>query len=57
MRVRSEGGKNPEGDLSRRDVRRGDVCRSSGSGFLEALYVCLSLGIGRAKGVEVVDFD
>jgi len=57
MRVRREGRKNPESDLSRRDVRRGDVCRSSGSGSLEALYVCLSLGIGRAKGAEAMDFD
>jgi hypothetical protein len=52
MRVTREGGKNPEGDLSCGDVRRGDVCRSSGSESLEALYVCLSLGIGRAKGAE-----
>jgi len=38
-------------------VRRGDVCRSSSSGSLDALYVCLSLGIGRTKGAEVMDFD
>jgi hypothetical protein len=52
MRVRREGGKNLEGDLSCGDVRRGDVCRSSGSESLETLYVCLSLGIGRAKGAK-----
>jgi len=38
-------------------VRQSDVSRNSGSGSLEALDVCLPLGIGKAKGVEAMDFD
>ncbi len=38
-------------------MRQSDVSRNSSSGSLEARDVCLSLGIGRAKGVEAMDFD
>jgi hypothetical protein len=43
--------------MSRRDARRSYACRSSGSGFLGALDVCPSLGIGRARSIEAMDFN